>query len=308
MKHNLRKKSHIWPAVSLLASAILLLGAVTSAFALSEEETQLLVEKMVERINQDRAQAGLGPVELDELASQVATAHCQEMLEGGYFSHWNRQGLKPYHRYSLAGGNHYNAENLYEYETTGNLDTSLEGIAKILLFGHQGFMDEGPEGGHRKNILDPFHTHVGIGFAFSNNSLRMAQEFLNKYVSLEEPPSKADLGEEVSILGKTLSDSELLSVTVFYEALPEQMSVEELSETAAYSLPDLREDLFPLLPPGWHYSDGGRGDVKVSDDGSLSFPVPFFAGEGVYTVVVWVRLAAEEHAPATSFSVLVTKE
>lgn len=308
MKHILRNKSHIWRTLSLLGSAILLLFAVTRAFAFSEQETQLLASSLVERINQDRAEAGLTPVELDELASQVATAHCQDMLEGAYFSHWSLGGLKPYQRYSLAGGTHYDAENLYEYETTGTLDTSPEGVAKILLLGHQGFMDEGPDGGHRQNILDPFHTHVGIGFAFSDNSLRMAQEFLNEYVSLEEPSGKATPDERVFIQGKMLFETQLLAVTVFYEPLPKQMSKEELKETQAYSLPEVRKDLFPLLPPGWHYSDGGRGEVEVREDGSFHFRVPFFAGEGVYTVVVWVGTSNQQQIPATSFSIFVADE
>jgi uncharacterized protein YkwD len=304
----LRKYSQsLWGLVSLICVFSFLLSG-TSAFALSDEETKALITQMVERINQDRADAGLAPVELDELASQVATAHCKEMLEGGYLSHWNQEGLKPYHRYSLAGGINYDAENLYQYETTGTLDASQEGIAKVLLIGQQGFMDEGPGGAHRENILDPFHTYVGIGFAFSDKSLRMAQEFLNQYVSLEQPPDKVKLDEPVTIRGKTFTDMKLQSVAVFYEPLPEKMSVEKLGETSSYSLPDERRDLFPILPSGWYYSDGGQGDITLLEDGTFSFPVPFFSGEGVYTIVVWVQLPDGSDAPATSISIFATKE
>jgi uncharacterized protein YkwD len=303
----LRKRSHLFPVLLIAICALLVHPAPARASNLSQDEALRLAIMMVDRINRDRADAGLAAVELDELASQVAAAHCQEMLDGGYFSHWNSQGLKPYQRYSLAGGTDYLAENVYDYQTTGTLDQSLSGIAAIMLRAQDSFMAEGPEGGHRKNILDPHHTHVGIGLAFSNNSLLMAQEFLNRYVSLEQCPAQVTLDQQVSVQGGVLGKGELLSVTVFHESLPKEMSLKELRETSAYSLPNERVDLFPLLPLGWHYSDGGTGDVTVFDDGSFSFLVPFYAGEGAYTLIVWVRTPAGEVAPATSFSILASK-
>ena len=302
----MRIKLHRSWAICLLAWGLLAVWPSTTA-ALIEEEVGLLRQTMVERINSDRALEGLAPVELDELASEVGTAHCQDMVEAGYFSHWNRQGLKPYQRYSLAGGTHYVAENLYQCETTGTLDTSFAGIRTILLSGHEGFMAEGPEGGHRKNILDPFRTHVGIGFAFSQKSLRMAQEFLNEYVTLELPPAAATLNQQVLLEGHITADGRLASVTIFHEPLPQPMTFEQLSETEGYFLPDERKDLFPVLPPGWYYMDGGTGEVTLKDDGGFSFGVSFFAGEGAYTVVVWVELPDGSSAPATSFTILASE-
>ncbi|MSO21073.1 MAG: CAP domain-containing protein [Acidobacteria bacterium] len=67
---------------------------------------------VVEQVNRDRAAAGLGPVEYDALCSDVEDAHCQEMAEAQYLSHWNQRGELPYHRYHAAGGRDYVAENL----------------------------------------------------------------------------------------------------------------------------------------------------------------------------------------------------
>src|SRR5258705_9253116 len=69
-------------------------------------------EAVVRKINQDRAAAGLSAVELDQLSSQVADAHCQEMAANRYLSHWNLRGLLPYHRYHFAGGRDHVQENL----------------------------------------------------------------------------------------------------------------------------------------------------------------------------------------------------
>src|ERR1043166_9313037 len=103
-------------------------------------------EIVVRRINSDRAAAGLGSVELDELSSQVADAHCQEMAANQYLSHWNLRGLLPYHRYHFAGGRDYVQENLSRMTVFSSLpnpiSTAPEDVAQSMLNAHQRFIDE----------------------------------------------------------------------------------------------------------------------------------------------------------------------
>ena len=64
---------------------------------------------MLEKINFERTKAGVPIVELgDNVAAQL---HAESALENCYASHWGIDGLKPYMRYSLAGGYQSNAEN-----------------------------------------------------------------------------------------------------------------------------------------------------------------------------------------------------
>ena len=58
--------------------------------------------RMLEIVNQDRAAAGLTPLVLGENAA--AQLHAEASLAGCFSSHWDLNGLKPYMRYSLAGG------------------------------------------------------------------------------------------------------------------------------------------------------------------------------------------------------------
>ena len=64
---------------------------------------------MLELINAERRKAGVSPVVLgDNVAAQL---HAESSLENCFSGHWGVDGLKPYMRYSLAGGFQSNSEN-----------------------------------------------------------------------------------------------------------------------------------------------------------------------------------------------------
>src|SRR5258708_38533402 len=102
--------------VGLLSYLLVVLCSITSAnpqtTPLSDAQIHALRLKAVEKINADRAQYQLPPVQLDELASRVGDAHCKESVERGVTSHWSLDGRTPYMRYSWAGGRDGLAENL----------------------------------------------------------------------------------------------------------------------------------------------------------------------------------------------------
>ena len=55
----------------------------------------------LEMVNEDRSRHGAKPVQLGRLNS--AQAHADDMLEIGYFSHWDSSNLKPYSAYAKMG-------------------------------------------------------------------------------------------------------------------------------------------------------------------------------------------------------------
>jgi uncharacterized protein YkwD len=197
-----------------------------------------LGQRMIDGINRDRRVNGLTPVEGDPVAALAGQRHAEDMVAHDYFSHWNREGWGPDHRYTQAGGTHAVSENLYAYEYVyeDGRGAPIKDWGAVIENAQAGLMDSP---GHRANILDPAHTHVGIGLAYdaSTGQFRLAQEFTNQYVQLVQPlPLQAELGQHIVVQGRftgqDLSDP-LLSVA--YEAFPAPLDFEALAQTGTYT-------------------------------------------------------------------------
>lgn len=256
--------------------------------------------QMLSEINRARLSNGVPPVELDEHACAVAQIHADDMAEGDYFSHWDRNGLKPYMRYSLAGGYHAIFENL-----SRSKGISIECLPKSIIESY--LAERPPNDGHKRTLLQKHATHVGIGIALRDGWAYVVQEFVTKLIELSPPPQFSLLGEQLHVVGKAPSGWELHNIDVFYEELLTPMTREELDRKSAYGLPNERKSLFKLLPPNARYSDGSRGEIAVSKDGAFISPIPLFTNRpGVYTVVVWLTNRTDKtHIPATNASVFV---
>ena len=87
------------------------------------------------------------------------------MIQRGYFSHYNPEGLSPFDRMSRAG---------ISYRTAGeNLAINVSVPAA-----EQAFMNSS---GHRANILNSSYTEVGIGVVHSpSGSVYVVQEFIGR--------------------------------------------------------------------------------------------------------------------------------
>ena len=69
---------------------------------------------------------------------------------------------------------------------------------RLALEGHENMLREKPPSdGHRRTILDPEATHVGVGWAAENGRFQMAQEFLVRGL--------ARLGLSASLIGIILA-------------------------------------------------------------------------------------------------------
>lgn len=186
----------------------------------------------MELINESRREAGLQPVVWDAVAAEVGRRHVVEMAEWGYFSHWNLEGLGPEHRYSRAGGANAVRENLSAMASIRPPDDWQAVIREA----HAGLMDSP---GHRANILDPAHTHVGLAIAYSaaTGQMRMAQEFTNHYVTLNQwLPLTAERGARLVVDGVIANkNASNVLLDVAWEPLPPPLSVGELNATDTYS-------------------------------------------------------------------------
>lgn len=265
--------------------------------------------ELLNLINAQRARAGAPPVAPDDLADQVAEAHAREMAQYNYLSHWNRDGRPPYLRLALRGGTDYSAENVSMFSGVTARATPAEVTATILRL-HQLMHDETPPNdGHRRTILNPEHTHVGLGFALVGGELRMAQEFLSRYVRFEPSPTKARPTDRLSIVGRVLEPAafDFYGAAVHDEPLPRPMTLEQLRQPRPYTLPEPTRFLKPRLENGAQYADGTTGEVELGAGGRFRFELTFPKREpGVYTTVVFLQRGSKgKPFPAAAFAVWV---
>jgi len=104
-------------------------------------------EEMLVLVNIERGKEGLKPVAGNGPLTSVARAHCMDMFERGYFSHFTPEGLSPFDRmaqdnisFTFAG------ENL--------------ALAPNVTLAMQGLMNSP---GHRANILSSDFGRLGVG-------------------------------------------------------------------------------------------------------------------------------------------------
>ena len=139
-------------------------GSVDLPFAVTTGLTiDAAVEaEMLQLVNEERAKAGLDPVELDPELRAVARAHGEEMFRLGYFAHESPVTGSPADRLIDAG---------ILYLSSGeNL-----AYAPSVEVAHEGLMNSP---GHRANILSPVFTRLGVGVVRSERrGLMFAQEF-----------------------------------------------------------------------------------------------------------------------------------
>ncbi len=245
--------------------------------------------RLLEIINRDRQAAGVRPVAFSEDLSKAADAHCREMLRENFTSHWNRAGWKPYMRYSVAGVRDSTEENIYSLSST-ELDTSLAFVWRMVQDGHRGFLAERPPAdGHRRSILSPRHTHVGIGLVFDKQGLRLIEVFGARYAQFDPLPQDATLRDTLTIRGRiTDPNLKLFGVDVYYEPLPKPMMHIDLRATGSYGLPEEHQMERRWLWEG-KYADNSKGSIDLDEFGKFSLPLHFWKKQpGVYTVGVWV--------------------
>lgn len=256
---------------------------------------------LLEMINEERDVERVQPLAIDELATEVATKHAVEMAVDEYFSHWGRDGRKPYHRYSFAGGTHATQENVSSANNTWSMKAS--DLKQDTAYLHvRLYKEQPPYDGHRRAILAPQHTHVGFGLAVEKLRLRMVELFVAKYLEVEPIRRKAKPGDQLTFAAKMPKQGYFLNhIEVFYEPLPTAPELSWLRQPRSYSLPDESRVLRPKVPPPFMYADHKPGVIDISLDGRFSAPIKLYKDEpGIYTIVTWIKHGESGKAfPAT---------
>lgn len=264
------------------------------------EDFTAVRQRLLAMVNRERREHRLSQLELDNFASSVAVDHARDMVEGLFLSHWGRDGQKPYHRYSFAGGSEAIQENGASYDdvSTLNLFEIEESAAQL----HKAMIDEKPPNdGHRQTILFPYHTHVGFGVAVVPDHIRLVELYLSRYVEVPRMRRNALPGTRLTFTGKLLNPKHSIEgIHVYYEPLPKPPSLEWLRKLRSYGLPETHQELWPRLSYPDVYEDGSKGTIEINPRGDFRTPLTLFTRPGINTVVVWIQRGKnEEPFPVT---------
>ncbi len=122
-----------------------------SAPPASEESKTLAPEeaKMLELVNAERTSRGLRPLTVDFRLVELARKKSQDMIDKNYFAHNSPTYGSPFDMMKSAG---------IEYRLAGE---NLAGAPEVAT-AHKALMNSE---GHRRNILNPGFTKIGIGVA-----------------------------------------------------------------------------------------------------------------------------------------------
>lgn len=135
----------------------------------SEELNHALAEEILRLTNEERAKQGLTPLARHDALEHAAFDHSQEMRTLNYFSHTSPTAGKSTTRQRV---NQYGvnpqmvAENIFECSGYQVQETARYAV--------EAFMDSPL---HRKNVLNPEATHIGVGFVSQGGSVSVTQVF-----------------------------------------------------------------------------------------------------------------------------------
>ena len=249
---------------------------------------------MLELINTDRRAEGLNPVAWDTQSAQIGAAHAQEMATSDYLSHWNLQGYGPDVRYSLSGGSDAVMENvyLYEYRFDDGRAAPIADWPQVIRAAHASLM-ESP--GHRANILDPFHTHVGIGIAYNatTGNVRIGQDFIIRHVNLDALPRTARLGDSVDLKGTLLAGASKPVINLAYETFPPTRTVDALRNATELTYQSPAELVSVINPT----VTGGQfaARIKLASE----------RGAGLYHIRLWITTSHDGNVLAADVIIKV---
>lgn len=154
-------------------------------------------------INDSRGKISLLPVELDDLACELAKERAIFMAKTGTLSHYNENGEKPYKAYFDGGLRGHVEESIYGQDVQDVAGNGVD-LGPLVEAAHQSFVDAAedeenpePEAVYMRNVLQKEHTHVGIAAVVYNGVFRFIEIFVDRYLTL-------DPSTPVEVMGPTL--------------------------------------------------------------------------------------------------------
>lgn len=277
-------RSPVGPTVA----SVIAVTPVASVIPPTDVNTSLIIndpaleQTMLAAINANRQSNGLAPVAWDATAATAGATHAADMAARGYFSHWSPDGYGPEMRYTRAGGTDTTMENIstsVSHYSDGR-PVPIDNFTEQVLQAEARLMQSS---GHRRNILMPSHTHVGVGFAYNpqTGSFYLVQEFVDRYVEMQPIAQTGQISERITVVGRLLPGAEAPLINLTYAPFPQPMSLDELNSTGSYQRD--AKIYAPLTP-------------HLVEDGTFSATTPLdYKGQpGIYSIRVWVTVDGEQ--------------
>lgn len=202
---------------------------------------------MLALLNRDRASQGLAPLTLDEGAAQRAgQRHAEDMARHSFLGHWGTDGSTPEQRHTEAGGADMVLENascVDDLRPRVLEEDPLVDEAAIAHAEHLFFDEVPPNDGHRRNILKPHHTRVGIGIALPVTTATeigtpcFTQELVDGYGTYAPLPTVARLGQIVRVEGTIAAPATFGGVGIARVEAPRPLTPAEANKRRSYPVP-----------------------------------------------------------------------
>jgi len=277
---------------------------ISESYPERAEPKDAVKQAVFDRINADRRKADLPPVEWDERASLVADRFCAAQIADRTRGHFLTNGVPPYARTAFDGIFGMQAENAVAWRTTGpKFDDSAVSLA---LSGQASMMAEvAPNDGHRRTILDPEATHVGVGYAIEKGDFRMAQEFLTRRLqslALEPAPDDPSI---VVLRGRTLEGRRLAFVTIAQEPPPRTLARSVVNARDSYTYPAPTLSYVPSGVHSFRVVDTVTED-RIHMEANRGFSFRFApTAPGLWTFMLYVTGDRERPRPGGLAALLV---
>jgi len=180
-------------------------------------------------INDDREHYNTPLVELGT-SSSIAQEHAEELLNLCKTSYWDSDGMKPYMRYSIAGGEGAINENIAVVGTPEiQKHWTQENIEQILEWNQHNMVerDELNAFRHSMNILDENHNYLNIGIAWNSFCVAIVHQFEDRYVEWKQKPILTP-NKEFILSGQINFNATIEQIDVFFDPIPLPLSDQDL--------------------------------------------------------------------------------
>ncbi|HEY9775359.1 MAG TPA: CAP domain-containing protein [Planktothrix sp.] len=294
-----------WREILIGAASLCLISTGRLAIAKETPDEQLMSASearqfIMDMVNEERRSMGLRPVSTDAVAARAGQRHADEMAERVYMAHWDLLGKKPWERYNQVGGTASVAENVAYVGTQMPDQPTPQALPLVSppMFPRKDlaameeamFTERAPNDGHRKNILDPHHTGLGIGLAVSAQGgwsrVTLDEEFTDNYGRF--PPITSSLQKGLEVSGSLDPHVSIDNVLLEYEPTPHAMLPAQLNKTHSYDWPTTT--LSQAWTPGFH-TDAPLKVIKAGGRQKFdtTLPAMAYAQPGIYYVVIWAH-------------------
>ena len=280
---------------------------VEDAFPRDGAPDDAVAAALFDRINRDRRAHGVRAVLWDEKAAAVARSATRRQVEEGTFGHFLLDGFPPYARQSAGGAFGMGAENVAAFMSdAGRLHDTPEHL--VLRAQAEMMAERPPNDLHRKAILDPNATHVGIAWAGEGGEFRVAAEFSERRYERLRVIREGRSGASVRIEGRPLPGSALRYVAVARQSAPRPIPREEANGRDSYSYPAAQILLLPSSERGKAIGIPSANIVDIGFSGDFAFPYALDQ-PGLWTFILYFReKGSGEAQPGGAITLLVEEE